>query len=627
MFTKLRVLTSFALVSALTACGGGGGGGSSSGGATFTPADANAAYTGERNKALLTQQNGMKFVQALLGVDPSGQIIFRTQTNAQRITNSIQAQQVIAKLVKQANINSVGHVASHSERRQQRAVSDSGSCAEGGTLSYSGDLNENTLQGVITYRLNNCHSEGVTINGTMQVRINQYDFNYDQPKSADISFDNLTMTYAGQTYTSIGTQAYSHGAYPALSTIVSNITETNPDGDQVYSKDLTYKTETDNFLNSYSGRVYLDNDGYVVITTPERISEFNGTMEQGVILFAGAAGSKIKIMPHQVNSYTDQTRADLDADGDGKYEFIAIQDDLYNWNGSSGFELNKPPVMVIGLSSEDEFGSYLDVADINKLILQRKIHVYEESSTDPEGGSVSNKVWTMESKPDGSTATLQRSDFSEQGKAFTPDVPGMYSISFKGEDADANIGISFINLTVLGNQPPVADIDHYFGEVYVGRTVQLSAFASSDPEDGSYGGLNYQWKFVEKPLGSASVIGSPTADDVDFVLDVSGKYIVSLTVTDSDGASDTVTKTFIVPENTAPTAVISDYSLFFTVGKQMELSGENSTDLESESSILLDYAWEIVSKPTGSTAVPQSSLYWLFFTPDVAGEYVFKLTV
>ncbi|MGV6853497.1 MAG: hypothetical protein ACWA5R_15145, partial [bacterium] len=544
MFAKLRVMGVFALISTLTACGGGGGSGSgsnSSSGTTFTPADANAAYTGERNKALLTQQNGMKFVQALLGVDPSGQIVFRTQKNAQRITNSIQAQQVIAKLVNQANINSVGHVASHSERRQQRAVSDSGSCAEGGTLSYSGDLNENTLQGVITYRLNNCHSEGVTINGTMQVRINQYDFNYDQPKSADISFDDLTMTYAGQTYTSVGTQAYSHGAYPALSTIVSNVTETNPDGDQVYSKDLTYKTEEINY-HRYSGKVFLSEEGYVDIGTPSLLYTPSQNIESGKLVLSGAAASKIKITPLAVDNYIYKAKADLDADGDGAYEFVSTQDEFFDWSNSDEFSLNKPPEVHI----EHDVWMFMEGDySIDDGIKIKDTLSLSYVANDPEGAGIKSFSWTLESYPNKNEAQIELGYYGDSW-SFDPRVPGNYNISLKVEDVDGNIGIAYLNFTVLPNETPIFIARHGKNQLlsYQDHQVGVDGVIYLDnvrDPDGDSLEIKYNWEMVSKPRSSSAELmdhGWGHNRYMPFVIfDVEGGYDFRVTVTDDSEES------------------------------------------------------------------------------------------
>jgi hypothetical protein len=70
--------------------------------------------------------------------------------------------------------------------------------------------------------------------------------------------------------------------------------------------------------------------------------------------------------------------------------------------------------------------------------------------------------------------------------------------------------------------------------VAVGTIVTLDATASSDPDGDP---LSFSWQFVSRPSGSSASLNAPALGLAAFTPDVSGRFVVRVTVTDSAGAS------------------------------------------------------------------------------------------
>ncbi|GAG19697.1 unnamed protein product, partial [marine sediment metagenome] len=139
--------------------------------------------------------------------------------------------------------------------------------------------------------------------------------------------------------------------------------------------------------------------------------------------------------------------------------------------------------------------------------------------------------------------------------------------------------------------------------------VQFNASASSDP-DGSI--ANYAWNFGDGSTDIGSVVWHTFSG--------AGIYVVTLTVTDDDGAANTITQTIQVggSVNSAPTASFSYLPASPTIGEWVRFDGAGSTDSDGSIS---SHQWSF-----GDGTVPVSGpvVYHQFTGP---GTYVVSLTV
>jgi len=88
--------------------------------------------------------------------------------------------------------------------------------------------------------------------------------------------------------------------------------------------------------------------------------------------------------------------------------------------------------------------------------------------------------------------------------------------------------------STVTNTPPTANVG-VDQTVPTGSTVMLDGSYSTDPEDGN--NLAYSWLLTSSPQGSIATISSPDSVNPTITTDISGNYIISLTVTDTNGLS------------------------------------------------------------------------------------------
>lgn len=136
-------------------------------------------------------------------------------------------------------------------------------------------------------------------------------------------------------------------------------------------------------------------------------------------------------------------------------------------------------------------------------------------------------LWTMGSKPVGSSASLANS--SALVTTFTADIAGVYTISLIVNDGHnsslvdtVTVTASFVNAAPVANGGPDQNI-------MAGATVSLDGAGSTDANADP---LAFSWSMTSKPAGSQAALSGTTSASPSFTADKDGIYIVSLTVND-----------------------------------------------------------------------------------------------
>lgn len=196
----------------------------------------------------------------------------------------------------------------------------------------------------------------------------------------------------------------------------------------------------------------------------------------------------------------------------------------------------------------------------------------------------------------------------------------------KSDGADLDSGVPLdtgdpIDSAGDGNRAPVADAGDD-DEVGVGEVVGLDGGGSHDPDGDP---ITYDWRFVTRPGSSSASLVDDERADPQFVPDVPGRYELGLVVSDGalESAEDTVEITVTEP-NGGPVAN-AGRDQYVTEGDLVGLDGSGSSDPDGDA---LQYAWTLVTRPSGSSATLTSSTSDSpRFTADVAGTYTISLTV
>ena len=199
---------------------------------------------------------------------------------------------------------------------------------------------------------------------------------------------------------------------------------------------------------------------------------------------------------------------------------------------------------------------------------------------------------------------------------FTATAEGLYVLQLRVNDGLVDSATDIIRIKTA-NLPPAADAGPDQANVSLNTLVGLVGTAS-DPDADT---LSYEWTFLEKPLGSAANLFAPTSLTPTFLLDVPGRYLVQLAV--SDGFATTRDTVQIRTPNRAPTANAGPDRLA-TINVPITVNGSGA-DLDGDA---LTYTWTLVDKPSGSTVtLGNATTASPTFTPDLGGPYTLRLMV
>jgi PKD repeat protein len=196
----------------------------------------------------------------------------------------------------------------------------------------------------------------------------------------------------------------------------------------------------------------------------------------------------------------------------------------------------------------------------------------------------------------------------QQNPVYTYSQPGNYTVMLTvvdfGLNVDLEIKSNYITVTGQTGNPPVAEF------TYTATGLSVDFTDQSTDSDGSV--VAWNWNFGDDTISTAQNPSHPYA--------TSGTYTVTLTVTDDDGATDTVSKAVTVSAptvNNPPTAsfIADPTSGVAPLTVEFDASGSNDTD-----GSIVSYAWNFGdgAYDTGST---------LSHTYTASGTYTVMLTV
>lgn len=252
-------------------------------------------------------------------------------------------------------------------------------------------------------------------------------------------------------------------------------------------------------------------------------------------------------------------------------------------------------------------------------------------SYDPEGAMITF-LWGFTEVPAGSTVTnASLSDPTSAKPAFMADVKGTYRAYLIVNDGRLSSAPDEVEIyAAVPNIAPNADAGPDQNAI-TGGMVVVDGSRSSDPDNWPQP-LSYLWSFDLVPPESLLVdeaISGRNQATAGFVLDAGGAYVMRLTVSDGDLASEDSVTILAAAANVPPNADAgSDITVHLGETAVPDASASNDPD---NGPFALSYQWRFVAVPAGSqlnngsiinqeTATPS-------FTPDVTGTYVLELTV
>ncbi len=414
----------------------------------------------------------------------------------------------------------------------------------------------------------------------------------DQPHDSD----NLTCLVGGSTSNNYQYKWYNNGVEDTAETSWTfPASKTN-----VYDYVLCAAYAPQNFLVGIDAVIILSDQvnlpPEVTLTMPQDGATFNVGDEiqfiaeasdpDGYFVIAWGFGDNSDVVVGELNpTHTYNTP--------GQYEVLVVVGDGQFYDSDS-----------ITINIEEILVNQLPVAVIDSLntVGVGDVVFFDGSNSFDPDGVIINYEWIFSDGFNvfGPGATWAQHSFDE---------PGEYLVVLIVTDNDGAIAGTSKVITVVPqveNQPPVADAGSDKATL-VNEAVNFDGSNSFDT-DGNI--INYEWNFGDGDTGQGSL--------VDHVYTEEGVYVVSLTVTDNDGAINTdwvlVDVTTVLG---SPTAVINVDSTNVFLGFSLNFDGSNSFDTDGN---IINYEWNFGDGDTG-----QGSLVDHVYTEE--GVYVVSLTV
>ncbi len=376
----------------IVASGGGGGGGSGDGLTTIS-------YSGNTDPAVISRSNATRLVgnvligQTIVGSSSGGSPKGDTSidTTAQGI-GLAQFPGRLTRMLRNALQSSPNFLSRSTTVRARTNVDLTEPCDNnGGSVHITGFIEDNGT-GTLTLDYINCREGDETLDGTVTVQINAFDFGFFLPTDAIYNFTILTIsssTINASLSGSIHSQI-SIGTETEQLTVDKLVARNNATGEMLMITNQVSIITYDIFLapSSFSvtitGRIFDSTHGYVDFTTIVAITFSTITQEYpdgGQLLLTGNLNSGI-----QVTVISDtHTLLDLDFDGDttfeiahtvswaeieGETELTDLDDDGMhdNWEQANGLDPNNPADInldndIDGASNIEEYRGGADPSD------------------------------------------------------------------------------------------------------------------------------------------------------------------------------------------------------------------------------------------------------------------------
>jgi PKD repeat protein len=161
---------------------------------------------------------------------------------------------------------------------------------------------------------------------------------------------------------------------------------------------------------------------------------------------------------------------------------------------------------------------------------------------------------------------------------------GLYTVTLTVTDDDGATSTTATSKTVM-NKSPVATFTESAENVYVDEAISFDAAESYDP-DGTI--VDYSWDFGDGSTATGVTVSHAYSDD--------GLYLVTLTVTDNDGAtaSAQATKTVL---NRQPVASFTETSETVDTDEAIFFDASDSSDPDGT---IVTYSWDFGDGATGN---------------------------
>ncbi|MBI4596187.1 MAG: VCBS repeat-containing protein [Candidatus Tectomicrobia bacterium] len=328
-------------VAHLAGCGGGGGGGGGGSGSVESGGSFNMAdvtFTGSTAPALITADNANKIASVIWngGSSSSSSALPMAPLDDPSSSN---IPSLFRHWLDQLILEIVPSGLNNERRLSAQSINDSYHGRVSGTMTRVGTVNEDGTGTMTVSYVNFNDGYGISYNGSSILTVHAFDQTNNVVTDMTVSNPLLAIRDPERDVTIKGGMRFQTNLSINSETLTLDIEgRDNRNGDLFRFENFSVTTTFDNyfqptrFSESFNGRVYVGNEGYVDVVTLSPLQYASIIQDNpdsgGPIQFTGDNGSKAQVIP----ASTGRARLEVDSDGDGTSE----TENVYQWNDLSG---------------------------------------------------------------------------------------------------------------------------------------------------------------------------------------------------------------------------------------------------------------------------------------------------
>ena len=207
-------------------------------------------------------------------------------------------------------------------------VNETNPC-DSGSVSLSGDVNQNTGTGTLNVTWNNCRTGNDTLNGAGSVRVDAFDFGFRAVTDGTFTFQRVTLTTPSVTGSVSGSIRLQVNFANSSETTTANLITLDGSGKMTMTQNFvvidafnTLFAPPTSFTESVRGRLFDSTHGFIDIATDQGLvfpTIGQRFPSSGRLILTGASNRHVRVIAFSSNAVTLR----LDLNGDGSSEVAA----------------------------------------------------------------------------------------------------------------------------------------------------------------------------------------------------------------------------------------------------------------------------------------------------------------
>ena len=173
-------------------------------------------------------------------------------------------------------------------------------CSNGGDVTQQTTIEQTTKLGSKQIQFNNCQIADIIVDGPLHIDVTEYDAASSMPTKLTMTYEGLQQTRQGSSVTLTGTvEASQDYAARSVALVVDGHLKSSSGQELLadISVDIRGEIATRSAISTYSGKVCIDTEGCVEVSTETPFTmQFNGEVKSGELITTGANNGKVQVV-------------------------------------------------------------------------------------------------------------------------------------------------------------------------------------------------------------------------------------------------------------------------------------------------------------------------------------------